>query len=405
VNISIAELQMVNPTDIKTWMLAVGDFATNNAVVDDLFFLALVSLMLYGLKRSYEKDKFTFSCLLAIMVISIYTITRGIRFTEFSSGLFIAVAATGFGHLIMATKGKDAFISKGAIGLGLTLSVLALFLGLYMGPNLGPDTNANWDNAWTFLRTQTPELSLVGTWWDPGHMITGVADRRVMADGAHCADQCLYGINDRITSLGKIMATSDENTSLELIRKYQGDSPKVYWIASDDLISKYQWLQYFGLGCNAQTDPNCQLYTPIGLQSYKYDQNGNPIIGVYGPIMTINIGKAPIAVYVQGKNAALLNEVLYYENGSVRSYDLSGGNVTDIVQSVSPLMKQLGYRMTNQTVPITVWVEQGNNMLVVIPPNLRNTVFTRMFFLEGNGLQHFKQVFRNEQVKIYEVEF
>jgi hypothetical protein len=44
-------------------------------------------------------------------------------------------------------------------------------------------------------------------------------------------------------------------------------------------------------------------------------------------------------------------------------------------------------------------------MIVAIPPNLRNTVFTRMFFLEGAGLEHFKQVFRNEQVKIYEVEF
>jgi hypothetical protein len=39
----------------------------------------------------------------------------------------------------------------------------------------------------------------------------------------------------------------------------------------------------------------------------------------------------------------------------------------------------------------------------VIPPTLRNSVFTKMFMLEGQGLNNFKEVFRNEQVKIFEV--
>jgi hypothetical protein len=242
-------------------------------------------------------------------------------------------------------------------------------------------------------------------------MITGKAERRVIADGAHCGYQCLYGINDRITGLGKIMATDDEDVSLELINKYRGTSPKVYWIASDDLISKYQWLQYFGLGCDSRLDSNCQLYSAMGIQSARYDQNGRQIVRLYGPsadvtpIIMFSIQKEPVMIYVQGKNAALLGEIIYYEGDSVEIYKPDEGNSTALAQGLEPLVKQLGYRMSNQTVPVTAWVSKDGGMTVIIPPNLRNTVFTRMFFLEGQGLEHFKQVFRNERVKIYEVEF
>ncbi len=52
---------------------------------------------------------------------------------------------------------------------------------------------------------------------------------------------------------------------------------------------------------------------------------------------------------------------------------------------------------------MTVWIPRHFSYLVIIPANLRNAVFTKMFMLEGKELNHFKQVFRNEQVKIYEV--
>jgi hypothetical protein len=170
-------------------------------------------------------------------------------------------------------------------------AIMAMIISQPMGKSLGPDIDQNWDSAWEFLKTKTPEFSIVGTWWDPGHMITGLAERRAYSDGAHCQlgndgkPACLYTINDRITDLGKIMVTADENESLNLIRKYQGDSPKVYWIASDDLIGKFQWLQYFGTGCDArdtEQQKRCPLYIQIPEQSRSVDNNGNIIIRNYG---------------------------------------------------------------------------------------------------------------------------
>ncbi|MBU3958129.1 MAG: hypothetical protein KKB25_03575, partial [Nanoarchaeota archaeon] len=254
---------------------------------------------------------------------------------------------------------------------------------------------------WNFLKTQTPQDSLVGTWWDPGHMVTGLAERRVVADGAHCGFDCKYTINDRIVDLGKTFASNDENESVRIIRKYQGNSPKVYWIASDDLIGKFQWLQYFGTGCDARVESTCPLYYQLPQQSASYTMSGEIGVRYYGDVVVLP-GKVPLALLKQGTNAALFAETLYYEDGKVKSYNLPK-NASEIAQQIKPVTDQLGVKISGEPLPVTVWVRSDYAYVVIIPQNLRNNVFTKMFFLEGEGLDNFKMVMRNEAVKIYEV--
>jgi hypothetical protein len=77
--------------------------------------------------------------------------------------------------------------------------------------------------------------------------------------------------------------------------------------------------------------------------------------------------------------------------------------INNLIQMLKPLETQLNFRFTNQSIPLTVWMPKDYSYIVIIPANLRDTVFTKMFMLEGEGLEHFTQVFRNEQVKIYKV--
>jgi dolichyl-diphosphooligosaccharide--protein glycosyltransferase len=406
VNISIAELQPFSIFNINGWMLATGRFATGDNIVDISLFLIFIFFILFGLYRSFKKDRMTLSFLLTLFLIGIYTSFKGVRFTEYTSVIFITLISVGFGSLVERAT-KDQLFKAFSIGLGIIIILIALGIGYQLGPQLGPDINANWDNAWDFLRTKTPEFSIVGTWWDPGHMIAGLADRRDYADGAHCGDACFYGINDRIVDLGKIMVTSDENESINLIRKYQGDSSQVYWIASDDLIGKFQWLQYFGTGCDARTDRNCPLYMQIPHSSDSYDSNGNVALRNYAldnqtSIMVYN-GQVPIPIFVQGINAVLFDEFIVYNGTQPIPIKPDENETNSILAALKPLEKQLNVRFTNQTVPMTVWIPQDYSYIVLIPPTLRESVFTKMFMLEGQGLEHFKQVFSNPQVKIYEV--
>jgi asparagine N-glycosylation enzyme membrane subunit Stt3 len=408
VNISIAELQPFSIFNLQGWMVATGNFVSGMTIIDDLIFIMFIVFLGVSVAANYyKKNMKQFSFVLVLMLITVYTTFRGIRFTEFSSALFLVLIAAGFGYAVEFSK-NSKFFKPTIIGVGIFIAFMAMFIGSGVGKSLGPDISPNWESAWAFLQTQTPELSLVGTWWDPGHMITGTAQRRVIADGAHCGnDWCLYGINDRITDLGKIMATSDENESVQLIRKYQGDSPKVYWIASDDLIGKYQWLQYFGTGCDARVDSNCPLYMQIAESSRSFDASGNVALRYYnlGTQSQILLYSAsiPIPIYIQGINAALFDEVIAYNGTQAIPIRFSAEEKNSIITALQPLEKELNVRFTNQSIPMTVWTSSGFSYIVVIPPNLRQTVFTKMFLLEGEGLNNFKQVFRNDQVKIYEV--
>jgi hypothetical protein len=303
-----------------------------------------------------------------------------------------------------------------SLGITILISLSAMSMSLDLGKNLGPDVSPNWDNAWNFLKTQTPEFSLVGTWWDPGHMITGLAERRVIADGAHCGfsseggNLCYYTINDRIVDLGKIMATNNESISMELIRKYQGDSPKVYWIASDDLIGKYQWLQYFGMGCDSRTDASCPIYMQLSVvnaftiggvpvRNYGADYNGDGTLDVN--ILSVD-STPPSVLMINGRTASIFTDVLFYDqSGTIRSYSVN--NKTAAYESLKALGNALNLTLVNNDISYSVWIPSSKNYIVLIPPNLKNAVFTKMFMEEGSGLLHFKQVFRNDEVKIYEV--
>jgi hypothetical protein len=239
-------------------------------------------------------------------------------------------------------------------------------------------------------------------------MISANAERRDFADGAHCGNTCFYNINDRITDIGKIMATTDENESLSLINKYKGTSEKAYWIASDDLIGKYQWLQYFGTGCDARTDSQCSIYMLLSRTKVAYDQNGNPILVFADSSGSINsivlFGEIPLPLLIQGRDAMLYRDMIYYNGNELKNYSFENLNETKMA-ALKEGLKQYNLILSNQTVPLTAWMPSNYGYMTLIPDRLKDTVFTKMFFLEGQGLEHFKQVFRNEQVKIYEVVF
>ncbi len=401
VNISIAELQHIG-FNINSLIKSFGGYVFGYYYLDIFTLIFFVFTTFFGVWYLYKKDKKIFTAYSILLLFALITVTRGIRFTEYTSAILLTLFSASFVYLFDFFK-KNEFSKNFLIGIFMILLFLSTSLALQYGPNLGPDMDPNWDATWNYLKTKTPELSLVGTWWDPGHMITGFAERRVIADGAHCGFDCMLTINDRITDLGKIFATENENEALYLLRKYQGTSPKVYWIASKDLIQKYQWLQFFGTGCDARTDPNCKLYTLIPQTNAYYSENGEPFLRWYSSVGELEMLNIPIVFYTNGKNAAVFQEIWYYENGTVQQIDLENLNSTELYQMLSPIFYKLGYRLSKSYIPQTVWISEDKSYIAVIPDTLKNTLFTKMFFLDGKGLEKFKLVYKNPEVRLYEV--
>ncbi len=404
VNESIAELQPV--FGIASLIYSFGGLITHNLPIDAGILLVLISAFAYSFLQPIKKrDKEKISIFLALAVIACITSMRGIRFTEFSSAIFLVLSSIG---LVMLYEyfSKWEFSGKLFRGIAVFIMLVTISLGVQLAHFLGPDIDKNWDETWKYLREKTPELSLVGTWWDPGHMITGYAERRVIADGAHCGKDCLYNINIRIMDLGRIFMAKSEKEALKILEKYKGTSPKVYWIASQDLIGKYQWIQFYGTGCDARKEPRkCELYYYLPQRNVLYTDNGKPFLYVYaGNIRVLSAGVAyPIPFYAEGHNAMLIKEIWFYNGSKIVKLDFTKQNITEVVNILKPIFKQLGYRLSYRYLPYTIWISENRGYAVLIPQRLKNVLFTKLFFLDGEGLKHFKLVLKNPEVRLYEV--
>ncbi len=403
VNESIAELQPFDVLNIQGWMQAVGRFATGDGLVDSAIFSLFLAFMFVGLFYSYKKKINSAPLITAIFIIAFFVTTSGIRFTEFSSGLFLLIIAAGFGYAVEFFEKRSMLARASVFGVAMIIIFFAFGISSQLGYALGADKDSDWDNAWKWIKENTPEDAIIGTWWDPGHMIAGYAERRNFADGAHCPNTCKYTMNDRIVDLGKIMATSDENISLRLIQKYRGTSSKVYWIASDDLIPKFQWLQYYGMACDSRKEPQkCALYQALPLKGEGKAEDGNLIMRNYGSILLFET-QPKIAVYHQDGLAFIFGEIITHSDGQLQFLTLNQNLSAQAYGIITPILQQLKLKSSNQTLGMTVWIPEDFGYIAIIPPNLRNSVFTKMFFFEGDELEHFKKVYRNNKVKIYEV--
>ncbi len=404
VNESIAELQPV--FGLTSIIYSFGRLITTNIVIDALVLLLLICAFVYSfIKPLREKNTEAISIFLALASIAFITSMRGIRFTEFSSAIFLVLCSAGLIMLydFLSQREFSGKIFKGVI---VFVILLTISLGIQLAHFLGPDIDKNWDETWKYLREKTPELSLVGTWWDPGHMITGYAERRVIADGAHCGRDCLYNINIRIMDLGRIFMAKSEEEALKILEKYKGTSPKVYWIASKDLIGKFQWIQFYGSGCDARKEPRkCELYYYLPQRNVLYTDEGKPFLYIYaGNIRVLSAGVAyPIPFYTEGYNAMLIKEVWFYNGSKIIRIDFTKYNLTDVVNTLKPIFRQLGYRLSYRYLPYALWISENRGYAVLIPQRLKDVLFTKLFFLDGEGLKHFKLVLKNPEVRLYEV--
>ncbi len=243
-----------------------------------------------------------------------------------------------------------------------------------------PDTalESHWMEAYEFMKHETNEDAVVGSWWDPGHRITGLGQRRNMADGSHCFEEhCEWGLNTRISDLGEMLVTDSESRMVELLEKYQGEASEVYWIASEDLIGKYQWPQYFSTGCMGG-DPQCPLYSQMRYQ----DQTQDSLV-YQGGLRLEMVNDSFVPVYETAEGKGTFERMMYYENGE---------------------LKERMFEDEQNVISGTLWVHPQYYMVTYIPEFQEDSMFTRMYFEEGEGLENFEQVFRNDFVKIYRLE-
>lgn len=427
VNISVAELQLVNVFTSEGFQQIVARIGWAPMT------LAFAAFFITGAKLILRRHISPFEYFAVIwLLVSFWLITHGVRFSLLFSMAVATAAGFSIGSIIVQARRNMAFLS----------TVFAIFIivsAFHINDNYqftkstgGLDINNNWREMLDWLKTNGDQDTLIVTWWDPGHIITGYTGLKVMADGAHCGPvSCtIYDHNTRIQDMGRVFSISSEEEALNILSKYRGLSDEqcsevlqqfgglvteeacepvkdMYVIASSDLIYKYYWLSYFGTG-------NGQNYVQYNFNQGETDRLGAPTFVYYVPqqrllseIILVQQNNTVISILNQYelddsltpvtqtvRNAIIKNTVMFTED-SIVTYDAtntSGGQ--NLINGMS-------------------WLDPSAQYILFMQPQVRDSIFTNMYFFLGRGnanagiepLENFSLVYSNPEIRVFKVSF
>ncbi len=396
VNISVAELQQIN-IFTKDGFRAIVNRVGLGPVIFTLFILPLVLYKLYKREKINPPEVFLFLW----ASVTFLFITYGVRFSLLFSSAIAVAAGYAIGNI---PKYFEQRLLKatyfGLVGILVLMFISTAISTGYVASDMG--ISGNRYDMLDWINENTDPKALIVTWWDPGHLIAGYTGHRVMADGAHCGPGiggCVpYDHNVRIQDMGRVFSISDEAEAISILEKYKeltpeqctevkelfgdripadacGPIPEMYVIASSDLIQKYYWLSYFGTGSGRN-------YAQVQMTDYDPDQgvitySDGAILLAYQDEKWIPLLNLPS----QGVRNAVVRKIIYFENGQIVEEDYG----------------------TEGTVDGMVWVDPSYQMAFFMDPLTRDSLFTRMFFFNGVGLEHFEPVFQNPEIKLFKV--
>ncbi len=295
------------------------------------------------------------------------------------------------------------------ITLGVFVLTVLIFVSFYYNPAVsiakgsGTVLSNNWWEALNWMRNNTKECAVVATYWDPGHFITGIARRAVIYDGAsqgvladftyngtksgldiehfeNGANQIIVYKNNtqthsRMKDVAISLYTDNETQAAELLQRYKKQGcDELYFIASADLIGKSVWWSYFATW--TPTDKGKQYsYFTIPLQQTKPLISENALVYVYPfsqqqAFVVYEINKTDVKAFLQQGNQLVSVEKVFYFNGNQgilkanEKYDVKG----------------------------MLWLTSDKNTAVFMPPEIENSMFTKLFFFGGQGLKNFEFV-------------
>ncbi|MEM5868625.1 MAG: STT3 domain-containing protein [Candidatus Aenigmatarchaeota archaeon] len=327
------------------------------------------------------------------------------------------------------SKNKNSLIEnkeKIAMLFGLVITILILYPFLqrsyYISKYSGTVLTDNWWNALNWIRENTPECAVIATYWDPGHFITGIAERPVVFDGASQNSlrtitlegnmsreeiEKIIGISNfrirrfekdgkyyvnvttaRIQDIATTLLTSDEEQAIKILRRYliPECNNTMYYIASEDLLWKSQWWTYFSTWDPKTKKGTKYFYIPAQYAGKK--SLGNSTYYLY-PISRVEVlvikeeGKELDAFLQVQNEMKIIRKFIYFE---------------------SNFIKEKSYE--NYEIDGTLFLFPDKSNVIFMNKELENSLFTRMFLLNGAGLKRFELV-RNfgGEVKIFKVIF
>jgi len=337
-------------------------------------------------------------------------------------GITLILLLIGLFVLFYTKKVNKYDVFAGVLGYFTIMIILLFYLvpGYAISAGQGTVLSENWWEALNWVKGNTEECAVIATYWDPGHFIVSVAERPVVFDGAgqnvlytrpvNTTDDGLVldshdkGIvqiklykdgnltTARIKDIGITLFTDNETLAYNLMKEYKKDGcNEMYFIASADLVYKSQWWTYFATWDPIKIDKKGTMYNYIPIQLARRK-----------PLFSYN------TVGYEYPVSDRQSFVIYEQNGTYRGLFMQDNQFVRVNKIVYPTQYgYVNYEEPDAEIKGTLFLADSSmNMIFFFPPELENSMFTRMFFYNGQGLENFEYVNTwGGEFKLFKIKF
>jgi len=364
-----------------------------------------------------------------------YLLTNGIRFVESFSLPLLLCAGIFVGIIAEYLKTQIKTPSYHVIAMALVL-ILASYgpvgLAYSTANSVVPGTDDSMVDTLTWVNNNTNNNSVMTSWWDFGHLFAVKADRGVTFDGgsqnnarAYWVGKALY-TSDETLSAGilKMLSSSGDN-GYNTLETYTNDTGKTVEIMDKILVvdkTAAENIMTSQYGLTAEQAKNVSQYTnPTNVTPdlfvTSYDMVGKAGWWSYFGSWNFTAGNSTNYIYslaqanaTSGTNSLKImgeNNVTIQINGSSVTGGISMGNKVVPPHRLMVVVNgttAVDTIVNNDSAFSVMAIYQDNNMITVaMNRQLENSMFTRLYFLQGQGLSHFKLATKKPSTGISEV--
>ncbi len=299
----------------------------------------------------------------------------GARSLEFIGGLLRKFSE-------MLDSGENYQNMVGWISYGLLIFIIGVVTVAYalnaniIAKSLAPSFNQNWDEAMKFLRENTEPNATVLSWWDFGYWFQTMGNRSTNLDGSNAHAERNIPTAQYFTGMMnetqqkfflEMMGTDYVLVDASMVGKYAAMSKIAQMITKREDYDKIRSYNYFYLDKN-------QIYRKGNATVYVYRS------GLYSIWVPVN------------DNGSLAGSILFMS-------PMGEGYIKYVCTSDRIYM----LNVPENRPALDACVIITPNILLLATEDMFNSVFHKLFFMDGKGIDYLTKVFDNGEVKIYKV--
>jgi dolichyl-diphosphooligosaccharide--protein glycosyltransferase len=227
-------------------LIPIIDFRKKNV---DLASMLLYPFILISLYLAWDRLHYSYNLGVPLAIAAAYIVYYGLRFFESRPKSERALAGIAIAFVVL---------------IGTTSATL-------FTQNNTPtiELNTGWKEGLQWLKNNTPPDAKLFNWWDEGHWITFLAERKVITDNRNF-DQVAN------SDVGKFVLTDDFNEAVSILKKYDSD----YITLGADLFSKRNSMVLYAYYINDPSqfqgnDPRLDSVQSFDIPCGKQESNGS----------------------------------------------------------------------------------------------------------------------------------